>query len=142
MDVQEIDALRVRLGVAGCIGDTLAAGWDTFELVEVVANDYADRAPDTFAAFLFAAAFAADGRDAVGFAPSMPACPGIPAGFAVSGSGDMCEVVRELAGLVSTLGTRLQAAVHQAGSPGDRRACERAAREAGRICDLLALDTQ
>jgi hypothetical protein len=138
MDVQEIDALRDRLDAADCVADTLAAGWDTFELVEVIADDYADRAPDTFAAFLFAAASAAEGRDAVGFAPSMPASPGIPIGFVVSDSRDMCEVVGELAGLVSILGTRLQAAVHRADSPGDRRAFEHAAREAGRICDLLA----
>jgi hypothetical protein len=136
--VQKIDVLRVRLDAVGCVADTLAAGWDTFELVEVIADDYADRAPDTFAAFLFAAASAAEARDAVGFAPSMPASTGIPVGFAESDSRDMCEVVGELAGLVSILGTRLQAAAHRAGSPGDRQACERAARDAGRICDLLA----
>jgi hypothetical protein len=138
MDVQEIDVLRDRLDAAGCVTDTLAAGWDTFALVEVIADDYADRAPDKFAAFLFAAASAAEGRDSIGFAPSMPASPGIPIGFAESDSRDMCDVVGELADLVSILGTRLQAAAHRADSPGDRRACEHAARDAGRICDLLA----
>jgi hypothetical protein len=104
MGVQEIDALRGRLYAVGCVADTLATGWDTFELVEAVAGDYADRAPDTFAAFLFAAASAADGRDTVGFAPSMPASTGILVGFIESDSGEMREVVGELAGLVSVLG--------------------------------------
>jgi len=54
----------------------------------------------------------------------------------------MREVAGELAGLVSILGTRLRAAAAQADDPGDRRACEHAAREAGRICDLLAPDQQ
>jgi hypothetical protein len=140
MDVQEIGSLWARLAAADEVADMLAAGWDTFELVQAVADDYADRAPDTFAAFMFAAVSAAEGRDALGFAPSMPTSPGTSVGYARSDVGDAREIADELADLVSALKTRLQAATGQADDPGDRRACEHAAREAGRICDLLAQD--
>jgi hypothetical protein len=142
MVVRGIDALRVRLGAVDGVADTFAAGWDTFELIQAVADDCADRAPDTFAAFMFAAASAAEGRDAVGFAPSMPAGPGMPVGHPGSGAGDTHEIADKLVGLVSALGTRLQAAAGQAEDPGDRRACEHAAREADRIRALLAPDKQ
>jgi hypothetical protein len=38
---------------------------------------------------------------------------------------------------MSILGCRLREAASQAGKPADREACEHAAREAGRIRDLL-----
>jgi folate-dependent tRNA-U54 methylase TrmFO/GidA len=51
MDMREIGALRTR--------------------VNAVENN-ADQRPDVFAVFMPVAAVAADGRDAVGFAPLMP----------------------------------------------------------------------
>jgi hypothetical protein len=142
MVVREIDALRVRLQVVDGVADTFAVGWDTFELVQGMADDYADRTPDMFAAFMFAAASAAEGRDAVGFAPSMPTTPGIAVAHAGSDGGDALEIADKVAGLVSALGARLQAVAGQAEDPGDRRACEHAAGEAARICALLAPDRQ
>lgn len=140
MDMHDIDAMRARLGAADGVADMLAAGWDAFELVQAVADDYADREPGMFAAFMFTAASAAEGRDAVGFAPSMPCNPSAPASQAGPDAGDAHEVAGELAGLTSALGSRLQAAAGEAEDPGDRHACQYAAREADRIGHLLGPD--
>lgn len=132
--------MRERLGAAEGVGDTLAAGWDTFELVQAVANECSDLSPDLFPAFMFAAASAAEGRDAVGFAPSMPASPGQPASLTRPVSADAHQIADQLADLVTALGLRLHAITRQAGDPADLRACEHAAREADRIRDLLGPD--
>jgi hypothetical protein len=137
VDVRDIDVMRARLGAAGNLADILAVGWDAFDLVQAVADSCADRSPGMFAAFLFAAVSAVEGRDACGFAPSIPAGPGMPAEQAGPGPGDVDEVAGVLGGLVAVLGSKLQAAAGQADDPGDRRACEHAVQQAGQIRDLL-----
>lgn len=133
----DVPTMRRRLDVTGDLADTLSASWDAFEFVQVAANAYADRTPELFAGFLFAAAAAAEGRDAVGFAPSMPADPGPPLDQ-VASRRDVDEIADELAGLAVVLDSRLQAAAMQAGDPEDRAACEHAAERAREIRDLLA----
>jgi hypothetical protein len=142
MNMHDIDAMRARLSAAANLPDTLAAGWDAFELVQAVADAHAEQAPDLFAAFMFAAASAADGRDAVGFAPSMLATPGTPAGPASPGQGEAYEAADQIVGLMAVLASRLQEAAGQAQDPADRQACDQAAYEAERILDLLGLDRQ
>jgi hypothetical protein len=94
-----------------------------------------------FAAFMFAGAYAAEGREAVGIAPSMPAGSGPPAGPGQPGAEDVYEVADDLAGLAAALGVQLAAMDNQAGNLGDRQACRHAAGLAGRIRDLLAPDS-
>ncbi len=132
--------LQTHFEAPGNLADTLAAAWDSFELIQVTANhsadESADRRPELFAAFMFAASAAAQGGDAVGFAPSMLANPDQPPGWVDSG-GDAGEVADKLARLAAVLASRLQSAAVQAGDPGDRRACGHAARQARHIGDLL-----
>jgi hypothetical protein len=140
MDMREVNALHGRLSAVGGVADMLAASWDTFELVQTIADDYAEQAPDMFAAFMFAAAAAANGMDAVGFAPSMPASPGEAAPRAGAGRHDAGEIADELASLMTALTRCLETGASQANDPGDRQACEQAAREADRIRGLLSPD--
>jgi hypothetical protein len=134
---EDIDALRVRLSKASSIADTLSVAWDIFELVQTVANDCADREPGLFAAFLFTSAAAAEGRDAAGFAPSIPDCPGMvfQPGWDTASPAEIADRVAELVGV---LGRRLDLAAGQAVDPGDRRACAHAARQAHQVYELLA----
>jgi len=137
--VQDIDPLRVRLSAAGTVADTLAVAWDIFELVQVVANGCADREPNLFAAFLFTAAAAAEGRDAAGFAPSIPDTPGMPVSPLQWDVTTVAEIADQLAALAGVLGRKLELAAGQAADPEDRRACAHAARQAHQVHELLAL---
>lgn len=92
-----------------------------------------------FAALTMAAAAAADGRDALLFAPSLPPSPASPAGPEPGASGDVGEsATSEVAELCMTLASRLDYAAAAAVVPGDHRACNDAARHARDIRDLLA----
>jgi hypothetical protein len=135
-------AVWVRRAVSAAAA--LAAGWDAFELLAATADECADRADAMFAAFMMAIAAAADGRDALAAAPSLPPEPEVEAEAEAAPPaavpGDVAQVVAGLAGLAADLTACLSAAVQAAAGITDRTACERAAREAGRIHDLLAGD--
>jgi hypothetical protein len=136
--VEDIAVLGARLGTAQAVAEVLAVAWDIFDLVQVVASGCADREPGLFAAFLFTAAAAAEGRDAAGFAPSIPDGPGTPASPPQWVALKTPEIADLVAALADALGRRLELAAGQAADPGDRRACEHAARQAHQIHALLA----
>ncbi|MGH3277234.1 MAG: hypothetical protein ACRDNZ_23255 [Streptosporangiaceae bacterium] len=99
--------------------------------------------PDSpmFAAFMMAGASAADGRDAILFAPSLPWPPlhPQPAGPQPDPANDLVgSDPSELAALCLFLAARLSHAAPVAADPGDRDACRDAARSARDIHDLLA----
>ena len=135
-----VDVMRARLAGAGSLADTLASGWDAFELMRAVTIRWPVVDDRLFAAFMLASASAATGRDAVGLAPSLPpgrAAPTTPAGeFA----GDVHDVADALGRLASALCVRLRSAASAAADPGDSAACARAASEADTIQALLAGD--
>lgn len=137
MAAEDISALERRLSTAGSVADTLEVAWDIFELVQTVANGCADRAPGLFAAFLFTAAAACEGRDAAGFAPSIPDDPGAPLGQQQWDAIDVGEIADQMAALAGALGHRLELAAGRAAVPGDRRACAHAARQARQVHGLL-----
>lgn len=136
--MREIDVLLARFSAAGGIPDTLAASWDCFELVQALADAYADQAPDMFAAFMLVAVAAADGQDAIGSAPSMPDGPGEPGPLVDADGRDVRETADELASFMTVLSRLLETAASCAGNPGDRETCGQAARAARHIRDLLA----
>ena len=68
-----IAAARNRLQRAGDLPAVLDAACDAFEDVLAVLCDHQNPADDTFITFVLAATCAANGRDAVLFAPSLPA---------------------------------------------------------------------
>lgn len=134
----DVETMRECLGAVGGLTDTLAVSWDCFELVQAMADDHADQDPGMFAALMFAAESAADGRDAVGSAPSASAISGMSADHHNRDSSDPSKLADGLAGLASALSATLLTAACHASDPGDRRACEHAARQASRIGELLA----
>ena len=130
---------RARLEHAVGLTALMDAAYEAFEELLAVIREHEDRANGLFAAFMFAAASAADGRDAILFAPSLPPSraadrPG-PEGAEPE---DTVEAVADAAvGLGHLLADRLLEAGQAASDPGDRAACLTAAERAGEICVLL-----
>jgi hypothetical protein len=118
----------------------LAAAYDAFEHMLTVIRAHQDQADSMLAAFAMSAASAADGRDAVAFAPSFPVPmqrhPSAPAGVP-SGGRDAGHVADALAELSQVLAIRLAAAAGSARDSGDVAACTHAAGHAQSIDALL-----
>ena len=129
---------RARLEHAVGLTAVVDAAYDAFEELLAVIREQEDRANGLFAAFMFAAASAANGRDAILFAPSLP--PSRIAGPGLEGAGPEGTVeaaADAAADLGHLLADRLLEAGQAASDPGDRAACLTAARCAGEICGLL-----
>lgn len=131
--------IEARLRAASGRSTVLTAAYDAFEVMLSMLWQHQDRAGHMFAAFVMAAASAADGRDAVAAAPSMP--PAGPETQApapqpcTDASAD--EVADGLAALSRLLADRLAQASQYAVQTGDRAACTEAARAAERVHTLL-----
>ena len=137
-------AQRVRAGAD--LPDVLESAWRAFECMLDEAEAHEDPATPLFPAFVLAATAAANGRDAVLRAPSLPWPPrdtphsgGQADGRQVGGPGERAqEAARALASLSQTLISRLETAAGSAARSGDRDACRYAAGRARAIYDLLA----
>jgi hypothetical protein len=136
--VSQIELLRQRLLHADGVAGMLATGWEAFEFVRGVAGANADRSADMYPAFTFARGAAVSGRNAIAFAPSMPAGQAVLFENATPLDGDVYEVADTLADLTLALSARLREAAGLAADVSDRAACEDAARDADRITELLA----
>src|ERR1035438_1482264 len=137
-DMTFLISARDRLEQAAGVAAVLDAAYDAFESMRLAFRAHEDPASGLFAAFVMAAASAADGRDAIAFAPSLP--PRRRPGVAGTGQGppgeDSAErFAGEAVGLSQVLAARLVRAAGSASDPGDRGACERAARCAREIYD-------
>ena len=136
--MDQIKRTQQQLIDADGVSGVLSASWQGFELVRAVTGANADRASDMYPAFTFARGAAVSGRNAIAFAPSLPAdyapWPDTPAPV----TGDVYEVADAVAELASILSERLREAAGLAADPGDRVACENAASDAERISRLLA----
>jgi hypothetical protein len=141
--MHDIEAIKTRLQEAKDLPGLLAAGFDAFETLRVLARSGEDETPALFAAFMTAADAAVDGREALTIAPSLPpgrAGPTVGHGPAASGTaGQVAEALADLAGV---LGSCLTAAASQTSLRGDRAACQEAAAAAGRIRFMMAGDRQ
>jgi hypothetical protein len=131
---------RDQLTQASDMAAVLDAAYRAFEGMRLGFRAHDDPATGLFGAFVMAAAAAADGRDAVAFAPSLPSRK--RHGTAGNGEGrpggERAErVAADAAGLSQLLVSCLERAAGSASDPGDRGACEQAARCAREICDLL-----
>jgi hypothetical protein len=136
----EIENTQARLEAASDMPGLLAVAWDAFSLLLAACQDSEDRSAELFAAFAFAAAAAAEGRLAIAGALSFPPDPNPKATSDVSGEPDPDELADALAGLADRLSERLLSAVGESADPGDRDACEHAAAQAARVCEILAPD--
>ena len=70
--MNDIAAVRRRVQQASGLGGVLDAAYDAFESMLSVIRDHEDSADGMFIPFVMAATCAANGRDAVLFAPSLP----------------------------------------------------------------------
>jgi hypothetical protein len=137
----DIAVVRRRVEDAGSLAAVLDAAYDAFEETMAAIRGYEDRAGSSFAAIAFAAAAAADGRDAVASAPSLPRPP-LRDTKAGTGPADVAPEIEELgaalAALARMLGARLAEVSVVAPLAEDRAACRTAARQAREICRLLS----
>jgi hypothetical protein len=119
----------------------LDAAWTAFEAIFSLSAAYAETDAGFFAALVYAMPAAADGRDAIITAPSLPPRP---AGHEPDGTwhllhGDSAaEAAAAIAALSAVLAARLTAAAGSASDREDRAACLIGARHAREIHDLLA----
>jgi hypothetical protein len=115
----------------------LASAFDEFEAIRELARLHENDSPDLFAAFLSVATSAANGRDAVGLAPSLPrggrVWPEPPSPSAETGA-----VADAIADRASVLAARLDQAALAAETAGDSQACQDAAAIARQIAGLMA----
>jgi len=132
---------KAHLQEATGLTAVLSGTYEAFEGMLSVIRAHESRAEGMFAAFVMSAASAANGRDAVAGAPSLPRTGGgiqAPAERDLAAAASVKEIARDLAGLGRVLTGRLAAAASSAPHPADRAACAAAARHAGNISALLS----
>jgi hypothetical protein len=136
-EVPEAASIGTRLERAASLPDVLAAGFDAFEAIRITARHHQDQVPALFAAFMTTADAAVDGREAITIAPSLPPAPAAGPGRALMADAETGQAADTVAALAAVLRDRLSQAAAQAGTAGDRAACQDAAEAAGRICQLM-----
>jgi hypothetical protein len=114
----------------------LDAAYVAFEVLLSAIEDRQDPAGGMFTQFVYAATATANGRDAILFAPSLPARPLHPADANINGRGSS-NGVSDLAALSKVLYQVLIQAAAAAPGEEDRKACHHAARYAAEIHQLL-----
>lgn len=131
-----ITAAGARLEQAAGLPAILDAAYDVFEGMLAVIEAGQDPGSAAFTAFVMAAAPAANGRDAIAAAPSLPpAADGHLAGTPAIVSTE--QAAAALARLSRILSSRLNEAVELSADVGDRTACAQAAHHAAAVCSLL-----
>jgi hypothetical protein len=140
MAMTSISCQAQRIRAAAGLPEVLESAWRAFECMLDEAEAHEDPATPLFPAFVLAATAAANGRDAVLRAPSLPWPPRDtpPGGGQADGPGEPAGAARALASLSQALISRLETAAGSAASSGDRDACRYAAGRARAIYDLLA----
>jgi hypothetical protein len=135
---------RVRQAVG--LTAILDAAYEAFEDMLQILRAHEDPASGLFLSVMVAAASAADGRDAIMFAPSLPPWQGSGAVVedaayagesAQTARNSAGSVVDAVSGLAWLLAARLAQSGESAADPGDRSACCDAARCAEEIYRLL-----
>jgi len=139
--MSQICELHHRLGRAGNLPSVLAVAYEAFDGILLAIRSRENPAADLFAAFVMAAASAADGRDAITRAPSLP-LSGLSHAVITRQAGEPEPGIRVLAGSVAELARLLAGQLAQAEQAaalaGDQNACAQAATCAREIHTLLA----
>ena len=139
--VEQVSRAGARLRDAAGLPELLAASFDAFELIRLIARACDNRVPALFAAFMMTADAAVDGREALTIAPSLPlSAAGHGHGGMLLADAGMGEITDALAALGALLHDRLTGASAQATASSDQEACSEAAEAAGRIRHLMARD--
>lgn len=132
-----ITTARARVAQAADLPGILDAAYDAFDDMLPVIHDQQHPASGAFAAFVMAAAYAANGRDAVGRAPSLPSTAPRPVPANPPAPVTAREAATALADLSRLLARRLTDAAALAASLADQAACADGARQADRLWSLL-----
>jgi hypothetical protein len=129
---------RRQLGAAAGLPAVLDAAYETFEAMLAVIRRHQDDDEYTFPAFVLSGNAAANGRDWIGEAPSIPPpARGSAPGEGLLDDSGVVDVALAVAALAQVLAARLAAAALRAADPQDRASCEHGAAHAGEIRDLL-----
>ena len=136
MDVGTVSivASGERLEGAGSVAEVLDAAYDAFEEVMAAIDGSAEPGGGLFTAYVMAAGRAADGRDAIAAAPSLPAARRPVSGECRGGKPDSAQ----LACLSRVIASRLAEYASLAAQAGDRTACRDGAHCAREVYALLA----
>jgi hypothetical protein len=127
-----------RFRAARGLPATLDAACDAFEQILTVISACEDTISTGMTiAFLFAATQAANGRDAMLFAPSLPPTALHAPAPAGEQRWNACDIKTAIAGLAELLANRLGHTAATAAAGADRAACHDGAACATRIHDLL-----
>jgi hypothetical protein len=140
-DMDQIESARVRLEQATGLPAVLDAAYEAFEEMLPALEEQQDRGGGTFAAFVMSGTAAANGRNALAAAPSLP--PALSGDLAAVTAGPFSgraaqDAAAILAQLSQLLSTRLTDASDLSADPDDKLACARAAHHAATICSLLS----
>jgi hypothetical protein len=137
--VHDVEAITSRLRGARSVPELLAASFDAFEVIRVLARSSEDIVPSLLPAFMTVADAAVDGRQAITIAPSLSPASGVtPVTTPPAAGADIDTVTVALAALGELLGERLARAADCALIPADRAACQEAAAAGRRIHQLMA----
>ncbi|MGH3222605.1 MAG: hypothetical protein ACRDPY_28565 [Streptosporangiaceae bacterium] len=136
--LQQAARIQLRLRQASSLAGTLAASFDAFEAIRLLARGNEHRDPSLFAAFMLAADAAVDGREALPLSPSLPPATRHQPAVTPAEGADLDDIADAMAGLATQLADCLARAATMAGTSGDRAACEQAAHAAGQIRQLMA----
>ena len=131
-----ITAIRDRLQEDDGLPALLDNAYAAFELLLTAIEEHENPATGMFAQFVFAATQAANGRDAILFAPSLPIHPLRPADTTVDGQGSGIDA-QNIVALSKVLCHVLAHAASMVPGRGDRVACYEAGRCAVAIHRLL-----
>jgi hypothetical protein len=127
-----------RFGQARDLAAVLDAACEAFEEILAVIGDYEDASDALVVPLLLAATQAANGRDAVLFAPSLPAGRLHQLGVGEElERGSAQDVIAAVTGLCQMLASGLARTADAAANAADRAACQDAARHAQQIQALL-----
>jgi len=130
-------AAGARLEHATGLAAILDAAYDTFEDMLPVIEAQQDPGSFAFTAFVMSGASAANGRDAIAAAPSLPAAAHRVTTACTSAALTAQQVAAAVAGLSRVLVSRLNVAAGLSADAGDRAACASAASHAAAICSVL-----
>jgi hypothetical protein len=133
----QLAAAMTRVAGACGLAGILGAACDAFEQMLPVIEIHQDPGSGAFTAFVMAGVYAANGRDALLFAPSLPPSSG-PRTFGPPACTTALDTAIAVATLSRKLVERLREASDIADTTADLRACASGQYEADRLARLLA----
>lgn len=131
----DFDTTRRSLATAADISDVIGIAYGAFAGTLPVLRAMQEPSSDHFSAAVMAAALAANGRDALAFAPSLVIGDDRRQARGVQEPGS--ESARDIASLYQLLAARLDQTSESAAQDDDRVACRHAAQCAHEIAALL-----